>query len=231
MTARSITLMLFVTSAFAIACEGTRVTESVQALRDPAQPAPDPWVFTTLEVVPSNVELEQGSMVQLGVFAPDQRGKLITDATGAAFSSSDPAIAQVSGSGLVMGVAAGTADISVTKTVAGVTRSAAVKATIRKAIPSDNLVITADSRRGWQPPIAHLTAGGTVKWVTAGPISWSGIPHGRLYLMDKGYAVVDSLDLSTGFATLTFPTEGDYWYCSGACWDPPDYGIVYVHRL
>ena len=229
MTARSITLMLLVTSALSIACEGTRVTESVQARRDP-QPEPDPWVFTTLEVVPSSVTLEEGSMVQLGVLARDQRGVLMTDATGAAFSSSDPAIAHVSGSGLVTGMAAGTADISVTKTVAGVTRNAAVKATIRKAIPSANVVITAEPQRGWQPSIAHLKVGGTVKWVIAGPISWSGIRHGKLYLLDNRYEVVDSLDLSTGSATLTPLTEGEYRYCSAACWDPPDYGIVYVHR-
>lgn len=229
MTARSITLMLLVTSAFSIACESNRITEYVQPGPDPVPPQLDPSVFTTLEVLPSTVTLEQGSAVQLEIVARDQRGVLISVAGGLTFSSSNSAIAEVSASGVVIGVAAGTADISVTKTIAGVSRSAEMKATIPQAIPSANLVITADLRRGWQPSIAHLTAGGTVLWVTAGPRSWSDVPHRMLYLMDKGYAVVDSLDLSTGSATLKLLTKGEYRYCSAACWDPPDHGVVFVH--
>jgi plastocyanin len=226
MTARPITLILLVTSAFSIACESTRVTESVPPWVEP--PGPDPSVFTTLEVLPSSFTLEQGSTVYLEIVARDQRGVLV-DAGGLTFSSSDPGIAKVNGIGIVTGVAAGTADISVTKTLAGVTRSATAKATIREAIPSSSLVITADLHLGWQPSVAHLTVGGTVQWVTAGARSWSDVPHRMLYLMDKGYAVVDSLDLSTGSATLKLLTEGEYRYCSAACWDPPDHGVVYVH--
>jgi plastocyanin len=230
MTARSITLMLLVSSALSIACESTRVTESVQP--GIAPPGLDPSVFTTLEVLPSTVTLDQGSTVQLQIVARDQRGTLIVHSPGTTFSSSDPAIATVSGSGMVTGVAAGTADISVTKTIAGLTRSAAMKATIRQPIPpipSASLVITADLQRGWQPAVAHLTVGGTVQWLTAGPRSWSGVPHRMLYLLDAGYAAVDSLDLSTGSATLKLLTAGEYRYCSAGCWDPPDFGIIYVH--
>jgi plastocyanin len=227
MTARSITLMLLVSSALSIACESTRVTESVQPWVDP--PGAGPSVFTTLEVLPSTVTLEQGWTVGLAIVARDQRGVLMWDAGELTFSSSDPAIAEVSRNGVVTGVAAGTADISVTKAIAGVTRSAAMKATIREAIPSASVVITADLHLGWQPSVAHLTVGGTVQWLTAGPISWSGVPHRMLYLLDKRYEVVDSLDLSTGSATLKILTAGEYRYCSAACWDSPDYGIVYVH--
>lgn len=227
MTARSITLMLLVTSALSIACESTRVTESAQPVVAP--PAPDPSVFTTLEVLPSTVTMEQGATVQLGIVARDQRGVLMAGAGEVTFSSSDRAIANVSASGLVTGVKGGTADISVTKTVAGVTRSAAMKATIRQVTPSADVVITADLQNGWQPSVAHLTAGGTVKWLTAGPSSWSGVRHRMLYLMDKDFAVLDSLDLSTGSAALKLVTEGQYRYCSASCWEPPDFGIVYVH--
>ncbi len=94
--------------------------------------------------------------------------------------------------------------------------------------PGLNLVITADLERGWQPSVAHLTAGGTVQWLTAGPRSWSDVPHRMPYLLDKGYTVVDSLDLSTGSATLKLMTAGEYRYCSAGCWDPPDFGILYV---
>lgn len=226
MTARPITLMLLVTAAFCIACESTRVTESVPPVVDP--PRPDPSVFTTLEVLPSTFTLEEGSAVNLQIIARDQRGVLV-DAGGLTFSSSDPGIARVNGIGTVTGVAAGTADISVTKTVAGVTRNAAAKATIREPTLYSSLVITADLHSGWQPSAAHLTVGGTVQWVTVGPRSWSDVPHRWLYLLDKDWAAVDSLDLSTGSATLKPLTAGEYRYCSAACWDAPDFGIVYVH--
>lgn len=226
MTARSI-LLLLLTAAFSVACESNRVIEPVR--RGPDQRPLDPSVFTTLEILPDTVTLEEGATVQLEIVARDQRGAVMPNLTGVTFSSSDPAIASVSSSGLVKGVTAGLADISATKTLTLVTRSAAMRATIRPVTPSASLVITADLSRGWQPSVAHLAAGGTVQWVTAGPRSWSGVPHGMLYLLDKNYEAVDSLDLRTGSATLTIMTAGEYRYCSAACWDPPDYGVVYVH--
>jgi len=143
------------------------------------------------------------------------------------FSSSDSAVARVNGSGLVTGVAVGTAEISVTKTVAGVTRSATMTATILQASPLADLEIIADLERGWQPSVAHLKVGGTVQWFTVGPRNWERVEHRMLYLFDEGNRV-DSLDLSTGSARLKLMTAGKYRYCSGICWDPPDHGIVYV---
>ena len=50
--------------------------------------------------------------MQLEIVAREQRGVLIAYAGGVTFSSSNSAIAEVSASGVVIGVAAGTADIS-----------------------------------------------------------------------------------------------------------------------
>lgn len=222
MTARSIKLMLLLTSAFGIACESNNAIDSLQ-------PGRDPLVLTTLEVLPTTVTLEQGSTVQLSIVALDQRGTVMANVGRETFTTSDSAIATVSGNGMVTGVAAGTAAISVTKTVAGVTRSAAVNATIRPATPSAELVLTADLQLGWQPSVAHLAVGGTVQWLTAGPRSWSDVPHRMLYLLDKRYMAIDSVDLSTGSAKLRLMTRGEHRYCSAGCWDEPDFGIVHVH--
>ncbi len=226
MTARSIALILFVTAAFTVACESTRVTEPEPP---PVDPPVEPAVFTTLEVSPSTVTLEQGLEVQLAIVARDQRGDPIQDYGQAIFTSSDPTVATVHRSGVVTAVATGTADISVTKSISGVTRSAGMTAIIRAATPSADLVLIADMQRGWQPSVTHLASGGTVTWKTAGPRSWGDTPHGKLFLMDKAYTVVDSLDLSSGSATRKLVTVGEYRYCSASCWDPPDYGVVYVH--
>lgn len=224
MMPRTITLILLVTSAFSIACESSGPTESVPRINPHGR---DQSVLTTLQISPSTVTLEEGWTVQLQVFARDQRGELMPAVSGLTFSSSDPGIADVSSSGLVTGMEAGTADISVTKTVAGITLIAAMKATIRQATPLVNVVLRSGDR-GWQPSVAHLTAGGTVQWL-AGGLGWGGSPQPTLYLLDSGYTIVDSLDLSTGSATRTFLTPGEYRYCSGSCWDAPEFGVVYVH--
>ncbi len=124
MTARSITLILLVTSVFGIACESNSVT----------QPVLDPAVLTTLEVVPRTVTLnlgEEGASAHLGLIARDQRGLRMYSGR-VTFSSNDSTIAKVRSSGIVTPFAAGTAEITVTYTVAGVSRSAVAEVTIRE---------------------------------------------------------------------------------------------------
>lgn len=226
MIPQRIKLILAVTFAFGIACEGSGPTEFVTEIPRPPR---DPSVFTTLQIFPSTVAVYEGLTVQLQVYARDQRGESMASTSANTFSSSDPSVATVSNTGLVTGLAAGTVDISVTETVGGVTRTALVKTTVLDATPLLSVVLRADSLRGWQPSVAFLAVGGTVTWVTDRPISWSSVPHRMLYLLDPQYTVVDSLDLSTGSATRKFETPGKYNYCSAGCWDPPDYGVVYVH--
>ncbi len=232
MTARSITLILVVTLTLGSACESSRATQPVPLVQpvQPLQPAqPYSPVLTALVASPNYVVLYQGTTVTLRITAYDQLGRRMTDAGGVTFSSDASAVARVDSSGLVTGVAAGTVEISATKTVAGVTLSATMTAAVRPASPLDDLKLTADLERGWQPSVGHLRAGGTVQWLTAGPRSWSGVEHRVLYLLDKDYEVVDSLDLSTGSATLRLMTAGEYRYCSAGCLTAPDFGIVYVH--
>ncbi len=229
MTARSITLMLLATLTLGSACDSNRATQPAPLVQ-PLHPAgPDSSVLTALEASPDFVVLYWGTTVELRITAYDQRGRHMTDAGGVTFSSSDSAVARVNSSGLVTGVATGTVEISVTKTVAGVTRSATMTAAVRPASPLADLKLTADLERGWQPSVGHLRAGGTVQWLTVGPRSWSGVEQRVLFLLDKNYEVVDSLDLSTGTATLRLMTAGQYPYCSAGCLTAPDYGIVYVH--
>ncbi len=124
MTVRSITLILLVTSVFGIACESNSAT----------QPVLDPAVLTTLQVVPSTLTLnlgDEGVGAQLGIVARDQRGVRMYSGR-ATFSSSDSTIARVRGSGTVTPFSAGTAEITVTYTVADISRSAVVEATIRE---------------------------------------------------------------------------------------------------
>ena len=49
------------------------------------------------------------------------------------------------------------------------------------------------------------------------------------YLLDMNYAVLDSLYWNNGLITHTFAAPGAYRFCSGGCWDPPEFGIIYSH--
>jgi uncharacterized protein YjdB len=67
----------------------------------------------SVEVVPGSAGIDVGSSVQLGATVRDSAGNELTGRT-VDWSSSDPSMATVSGSGLVSGVAAGTATITAT---------------------------------------------------------------------------------------------------------------------
>jgi hypothetical protein len=221
-------LVLLIALATSISCDGNRVTETVvnQAV---IAPKVDPPVFTTLDISPQFDTLPEGLEKQVNMLARDQRGHLIWTRGTLNFTSSDTAVARVTPYGFMTAAGGGSATISVTQTLAGVTLSATASVTVIAATPLSSVVLTADQTRGWQPAIAHLIAGGTVTWQTAWPVSWSGVAHEKVYLLDQDYREIGSLDLTTGSATLKLVTPGAYRYCSAGCWDPPDFGIIYVH--
>jgi uncharacterized membrane protein YidH (DUF202 family) len=222
------TLVLLIALATSISCDGNRVTETIvnQAV---ITPKVDPPVFTTLDISPQFDTLAEGAEKQVNMLARDQRGHLIWTRGTLSFTSSDTAVARVTPYGFMTAVGGGTATISVKQTLVGVTLSATASVTVIPATPLSSVVLTADHTRGWQPAIAHLIAGGTVTWQISHPINWSGVAHEKVYLLDRDYREIASLDLSAGSATRKFVTPGAYRYCSGWCWDPPDFGVIYVH--
>lgn len=56
--------------------------------------------------------------------------------------------------------------------------------------------------------------------------SWSQ-PTDILWLMGDNHEIIEQLDLKSGIAEWTFATAGTYRYCSGGCWDPPDWGVIH----
>ncbi len=224
MLARSITTLLLFTCAVGSACDGARPTDSGRRFTHGVPLT----VFTSLQLVPDAVTMKEGWTAPIEIVALDQKGRRMTLAEGYTISSSNPAVATMHSAGYISSYSAGAAEITVTKTVGDVTLSAVVKTTILPADPSAELILTAHATRGWEPSVAHLIAGGTVLWKTERDVGWSGVPHGMLYLLDKDYTIVDSLDLSAGSVTKTFKVSGTFRYCSAGCWDPPDFGVVHV---
>jgi len=144
------------------------------------------------------------------------------------FSSSSPSIADVSPKGYVTAFAPGTAIVYAKTTFGSMTLSDSAIVTVRKAIPQDSVILNASSN-GWTPTPAHVKAGGKIIW-HGGVIAAAGVPVTAVYLW-KGFeqGQVQRIDFSDGNAALTITLPGIYNYCSNACWDTPEYGVIVVH--
>lgn len=209
----------------AIAFGACGVDRGVEPIPTPVQP-PEREILTTFRLLPDSVAIEQGGEFQLAIMVRNQRGfppvfPAISYSTGA------PLIASVGSNGFVTGITPGIAVISARTVVGDSVYAAATTITVRPRTVFDSLVLKAESG-GWAPTPAHVRAGGSVEW-RAGLIATSGRVVENVYLLTPEYGIIDSLDLTGGKATRTFSSPGIIRYCSNACWDPPEFGIIYVH--
>lgn len=216
------TPLLIVCAAAGLACAGD---ESLA----PTPQAKESRVFTRVSLGPLSPQPYPGESFSLLVVASDQRGApMVADAI--TYSSSDPAVATVSESGIVTAVTVGTAIISATAIIGTSSRTGAILVTVNE--PHDPYtpygVLLVFGARGWEPPVVHVNAGTLVEWSASGT-SWSGVRTDILWLMDANYRVFAQLDLTSGVAKRRFETPGTYWYCAGGCWDPPDSGVIHVN--
>jgi hypothetical protein len=128
MTKRSLTPILLVCAAVGVACGSDGGFEP----KRPPEPERPP-VFTTVEVRPAVAHLSTvapGSSIQLSIVMWDQRGARMPGAGPATYSSSAPAVAGVSSSGVVTAAAPGIAVITAALTLGGITRTASMIATV-----------------------------------------------------------------------------------------------------
>jgi plastocyanin len=170
--------------------------------------------------------MEQGAEMQLVLVTRDRGASSKLFPGRVSWSSSAPSVAIVNSTGFLTGIAPGTAAVSATVTIGDDTRSAVMTVTVLESVLSDTVVFTAGTD-GWQPKVGHVKAGGVVEWRSGG-VSDSKT-NGRIWLLDMNYAVLDSLDSNNGSVTHRFSAPGAYRFCSGSCWDPPDFGIIYSH--
>jgi hypothetical protein len=193
----------------------------------PPTSPPEVEPLLSLELAPESITLDQGQTIQLMVVAKGRSPQSIPILSSVTYSMIDPTIARVSKDGLVTGILPGTSRISVTATSGPTSLTASATTTVRQT-PAPEEVILVSGAQGWQPEVAHIKAGGTVRWL-ADPINWTGVPNNSVSLLDRNGAVIATLDLRSGTASKTFDTPGEIWFCSGGCWDPPDFGFIYVH--
>lgn len=170
-------------------------------------------VFTSVQITPASPSLAVGGTVQLTATPLDQAGRAMAGLPAATWTTSDPAKATVGATGMVSGVAAGTATVTARITHAGVTREGAAAVAVGgaaepvppPAAPSAATVTTPGTT--FSPATVTIARGGSVTWQFIGStrhnVTFSGTAPagGNVPDTDAG-----------GSASRTFAAAGTYSY-------------------
>ena len=158
-------------------------------------------VFTSVSVDPANPTVIVGSTTQLTATAKDQNGGNMSGAT-FAYQSNNQSIATVTSAGVVTGVAAGTARITVTGTIGTVSKTANVDVTV--TLPGQTANVVATAGNAFNPPTVAITPGGTVTW------TFNALHN--VTFADTPGAPGDIGNTSTGSVPRQFSTAGTFNY-------------------
>src|SRR2546428_362438 len=173
------------------------------ACNDPTSPPPPgPPTVASIAVAPSPGTLLVGSTAQLTATTKDSAGSVLTGRA-VTWASSNPAVATVSATGLVTGVAVGSATIMAT--AEGKNGTAAVTVTVPPPVPVASVTVapatvlvgvTVQLTATTKDAAGNVLTGRTVTWATSNP----------------AVATVNSTGLATGVAagqaTITATSEG-----------------------
>jgi plastocyanin len=160
-------------------------------------------VFTSVVVTPATPSINVGATAPLSASALDQDGNAMAGLPAATWASSNAAVATVNASGIVTGVAAGSATITAAMISGTVTKTGTATVTVT-AIASSPTVTTPN--RTFSPAVITVPAGSTVTW------QFSGATHNVTFasLVPTGGNIPDT---NPGNAvSRTFPTAGTYNY-------------------
>jgi plastocyanin len=125
---------------------------------------PDVAILSLVSVSPSTATLftvAPSNAVKLAYEAKDQRGDVIAGVASVSFSSDNQQVAQVDAGGMIQARAVGSATVTTSVTLNGVTRSAQTAVMVVEA--PESAVVDAPERT-FTPRVAHVRAGGRVTW-------------------------------------------------------------------
>lgn len=162
-------------------------------------------VYSVLEVEPPATSVRPGATVRLEATALDQDGAPMPGLPAPTFTSGDPAIATVDGSGLVTGVADGSVTIAAALTHDGVTHGDSASIVVSTTAPPSSATVTTPGV-SFSPSTVTIAPGGTVTWQLSGArhnVTFTGpVPAGgNVPDTDPG-----------GTASRTFTAPGSYPY-------------------
>jgi hypothetical protein len=221
---RFVSTALLLCAAAVIACDPhDRIVQPVPA---PPLIVPGESQFASVRFTPAFGALEEGDTVRVKAVPIDALGSEMQVPYTVTYTSSAPSIARVSETGLLTALSGGAADISAAVVIGSITKGTTRRAYVFAPVSPETVILTSGTK-GWEPSQAQVGPGGSVAW-RIGPIDWAGVPVTHIYLMDERYGVIDSVDVRSGSAERRFESRGLIIYCSGSCWDPPDWGVIYV---
>ena len=170
----------------------------------PPPPPPSTQVLGSITVSATTMNLAAGNSQPIIVTALDTQGAIIANPGTPTFAVAPSGIATVDGTGVVVGIAAGSAVVTVTLTRTGVTRTATVNVTVTGSLPGFANVSTT-SGDAFTPSNVTIARGGSVTWtfgVTVHNVTFQG-----------GAGVPANIpDRSGTTESRTFSTVGDFSY-------------------
>lgn len=120
--------------------------------------------FASLTLTPGTASVAPGATQQLTATAKDAGGAGIDGVTGMTFTSSDESKARVSATGLVTGVAVGSATITAALTRDGVSKTATSAITVAQSSFPLSASVDATTSNTFSPKTVDIGVGGTVTW-------------------------------------------------------------------
>jgi plastocyanin len=152
---------------------------------------------------PASVTIAVGATTQLSATPLDARGNAVAGLPAATYATSDSTRARVSAAGVVTGVAAGTATVTVAVPTPDGVVTTAVAVTV--GFPTSADMKVQDFQ--FNPVIVDIAAGGQVRW------TWAGSEFHTV--TSTGTGPLHSPAQGSGTYTVTFPTAGRFdFFCT-----------------
>jgi plastocyanin len=191
-------LLLAVAASWSIACGGGG--------DDDGGTNPNPTQVLG-SIVPSvtTLSINAGQSSTISVTARDANGATIAGASGYTYTSSAPAIAAVSTSGSVTGLSAGSATITVSLILNGVTKTATVAVTVAGSLPTTVTVIAGANSNDFTPAFVAIARAGTVTWTFGARVH-------NVEFGNTGGAPANVPNTSNASVSRTFNAAGTFAY-------------------
>lgn len=154
----------------------------------------------------SNVTLDAGNSAAITVTAWDTQNAVISNAGTPTFTSSAPNIAEVDGTGVILGVSNGSAQINVSLSKGGVTKTTSVAVTVNGNLPVDASVTAGSSDYNFTPAYVAIARGGTVTW------TFGALEHTVTFTAATGAPTSINTGGYATQVTRTFSTAGTFNY-------------------
>ena len=126
-------------------------------------PPPADNALATIVVTPTTLALAAGQQQTVTAQGRTAAGATVSGVT-FTFSSSNTSFASVSTGGVVTGLAAGSATITVTGSAGGVSKSATAVATVTGSLPNAVTVVSGAASNDFTPRDVAIARGGKVTW-------------------------------------------------------------------